>query len=801
MTTIFCLVLDWKGRLLIPRLMLTRPSRQISSMRATQPTFNLFTGGEAASSQQQRPSSRQSNNGGGLQRGVSASCESTKENVAPADAEEYESQRRRIEELRAEVASLKYLLHTHDQERDLLRLQHESDLGDAQRRAEEDFRARQAAEAERARFARQVDQAAAELAEVRSGSAAEKGAAEKKARDAAERARRLEERCEDVEAEKEEAARAAARELLDARDEAEARRREVEELEQAVREQAAVSDGLRRQLQTKDEALAAREAEVLRLRAQTGDAETMAIIKRELADQVAHIRALETQAREHVAELKLLRSTHRAVEVVEEEKRSLRRRVDEMEALEKELLEARIQRQRLEDERIEWTSYLASAARARAGEKGTGGADDKDAPPELQFASPADVARALVAERLESARLLDRLGTLQPAVTERDAIIAALEADKAALQLRWSKSAAGATGGAAAGAAAASDARARARLERQRDLAMREAEYLRAQLRSFDSEDAALSPDELETERAGRIRALEDLVDGYKGEVKELHIQLAARDGAMEPQAPAAIPGLGGVAGKKRAADAAEDAASAPAVSSQFGQLSRKNRLLQDELAALQAAHALVRAELDAAKGQLSAFQAAAKLRVLSLRANPTADHEAVKQATIDELRRAYNELLAVVDRRTGPAPVDLVPLATLAVARREAEAARAETASAQKSARRLKEVWAAKSAEFKAAVDSMLGWNVAFLPNGRMRVESVFYPSANEAGDEHENSIVFDGEQGTMKVAGGPKSRFAERIQEQIQFWVRDKGCIPGFLAALTLEFYEEQMRNGGGG
>lgn len=81
----------------------------------------------------------------------------------------------------------------------------------------------------------------------------------------------------------------------------------------------------------------------------------------------------------------------------------------------------------------------------------------------------------------------------------------------------------------------------------------------------------------------------------------------------------------------------------------------------------------------------------------------------------------------------------------------------------------------------------------MTFIPNGKMRVESLFYPSTTE---EQENSIVFDGERGTMKVAGGPQSPFARRIQDQIQYWVRDKGSIPGFLAALTLEFWEEQMK-----
>ena len=48
------------------------------------------------------------------------------------------------------------------------------------------------------------------------------------------------------------------------------------------------------------------------------------------------------------------------------------------------------------------------------------------------------------------------------------------------------------------------------------------------------------------------------------------------------------------------------------------------------------------------------------------------------------------------------------------------------------------------------------------------------------------------------MKVSGGPQSAFAMKIKEQIKFWVHGKGSVPCFLAALTLEFYEEANKDG---
>lgn len=201
----------------------------------------------------------------------------------------------------------------------------------------------------------------------------------------------------------------------------------------------------------------------------------------------------------------------------------------------------------------------------------------------------------------------------------------------------------------------------------------------------------------------------------------------------------------------------------------------------------------LLEKDLSASREQLTAAKQHSQTRVLSMRSNPTADYEAIKRATLDALQKENKELLASLHSKNKDPNISYIPTSVLGAMEREVADAKAETASAQKSMRRLKEVWGKKSNEFKEAIFSTLGWTVTFIPNGKMRVESTFYPSQT---DEHENSIVFDGEKGTMKVGGGPRSAFAQRISDQIGFWVREKGCIPGFLAALTLEFYEEHAK-----
>ena len=750
-------------------LKLTDPtfSEQIGSIRGTsnQPSYNLFTG--ESTNIPQRPGSRQ---GGAAhdnpyaqsQRAVSR--ESSKENMAPPDADMYETQRTRIEELKAEVGTLRYTINNHEQEEEMARLQHETELRDARRRAEEDFKLKRSAESERAAADRKVEALQAELESLRGDKDARQKELEKKLREAQDETRLLREQLDDLSAAKDEEARMAERRSAALQGQVATAQRTAQELEQEGQAREAVLHKMQERLAERDAAVGNLEAEVLRLKAHTGDAATMDVIRRELADQVSHIRSLEATNREQLVELKNLRHMHKAVEVVEEEKRTLQRRLEAAGALEKELVEARIQRQRLEDERQAWTAYLQNEA----------GAEGR-----VEFDSPESMARALVQERYNSASLTEKLGRIEPEVAQRDAVIQSLESQKKELSAELDKLKS--TGGSPAAAGPGAADKARLRLERQRALAVKEVEYLRAQLKTFDAEDVTFQPENFDEKKTQRIQDLEDLIDKYKDEIQHLHAELSS----VEPSATSntASPSL--PLGSKRARPEDGD-------NEQLGQLARKNRKLQEDLARLQAAHHMLEKELDVARSQLAAAKEAAKTRVLSLRANPTSDFEAVKTSTLEALRKENAELLAQVQSR--PAAFPTIPMSVLSAAQREIAAAKAETASAEKSARRLKEVWSAKSAEFKEAIFSTLGWHVTFIPNGKMRVESVYHPSAT---DEHENSIVFDGERGTMKVAGGPQSPFAMRIADQIGFWVREKGCIPGFLAALTLEFYEEHTRS----
>ncbi|PON23282.1 mitotic spindle assembly checkpoint protein MAD1 [Trichoderma gamsii] len=737
----------------LPRPNLSIRDSRIGSFRASTSAHNLT--GEHNTS---RPSSRQSNATPSLR----GSVENLKENAVQPEPDASEKYRKEIEALKAEIGTLQYRLQTAEQEKEIALSQQNNKIEQARRREQEEAQQRQSAESEKAKTDSKMESIRSEMEELKEAVENDKRSLESKLRAAEDETRLLQEQLEDLTSAKDEAARRADKRANDLQMQISAANSSLQDMQQEAEAHETSMRQYQEQILEKDTLIGNLEADVLRLKAQSGDAETMDIIKRELSEQVSHIRALEASNREQLTELKRLRAVNKAVEIVEEEKRSLVRKVEAAERLEAELAEARIQRQRLEDERLSWSAYLE-----RVSETG-----------QAEFDSPEQIARALVQERLTSASYVEQLGAVRAEIAAQQSHTQALEEERAQLRSEFEN--------ATTSAQAANVDQVRMRLDRQRALALKEVEYLRAQLKAFDTEEQALQPEQFDGTRVARIQELEDMVDNYKMEVQRLHDELSSMDPlSQQPSSPLLL------AGSKRSR--AED----DVAQEQMGQLTRKNRKLQEELASVQTQVAMLEKDLSTTREQLSAAKEQAKTRVLSLRSNPTSDYEAIKRATLEALQKENKELLATLRSKETSPSIPLIPTSVLGAMEREIAAAKAETASAQKSARRLKEVWGSKSQEFKEAIFSTLGWTVTFIPNGKMRVESTFYPSQT---DEHENSIVFDGERGTMKVGGGPKSAFAQKIGDHIGFWVREKGCIPGFLAALTLEFYEEHARAASG-
>jgi mitotic spindle assembly checkpoint protein MAD1 len=616
---------------------------------------------------------------------------------------------RAISDLKAEVKTLKYTLSTREQEQELTRLRHESEMRDVRRKGEEDFKRMQAAEGERNKAVRLYEGLLKELEQVKDRATQEKALLERRARTAEEDKRVAVEEVEEREAEEREKIRTLEREKTELEARSQVLTRTIDNMREDVEEKDVALKGVQQRLIQRESEIGELESEVLRLKAQTGDVDTLGVIKRELSEQVAHIRALEATNREQLTELKHFRKLHKSVEVVEEEKRALQRKVDTMNDLEQELGEARLQRQRLEDGKLAWTAYLKSQA---------GGNSD------VEFDSPEEIARALVKERLEATALLEKLGKHGAELAEKEAIIKGLEVEKDKLEAQVEKLKASGGG----------DIKARTRLERQRALAVKEVEYLRAQLKTFDVEESTMELQSYDEQKAGRIQNLEEMVDRYRSEVQALHDELSAAQ--SNTSAP--------LQGTKRSREE-------PGESEYLGQLLRKNRKLQDDLSVAQTSTSLLQKELSVAKEQLSTLSSHRQTRILSLRSNPTSDYEAIKNETLAALKAENASLLSQL--RSGKAGTATVPVASLEAAQRDVRDMAKEVAAKEKKMERLKSIWGAKSMEFREGVNSLLGWKVDFLPSGKMKVTSLFYPST----EDHENSIVFDGENGAFLSCASP--------------------------------------------
>ncbi|KIW12509.1 hypothetical protein PV08_09786 [Exophiala spinifera] len=677
------------------------------------------------------------------------------------------------ENLRAKINALEYEVKNLQQERGLLALQHDKELREQQARAEADFRKYQAAEGASQKAIQRQEAVARELREARDQWANEKTTLERKLRDLQDQSSSYKEDAEDAQARLADEERHYRHQLDDIEAKRVALQETVESVRQELEELSGQFEASQARLSERDAQVQSLEAEVSSLKSHSSDSEALTVLQNQLSDQVAHIRKLEQTNREQLGELRRLRETQRSVQVVEEQKHGLEIEIQVLKDVERQLSEAQIQKEILEDEKRTWTSLL-----------------ERDG--EHEFESPEAVVKALIQQRIEYASVMDRLGNIESDLTEKDEIIKALEADKASLktELERVKTAQ------ATLAEPANDNKAYKRLERQRVLAVKEVEYLRAQLKTFDTEETMLMDNQnFDAQRSEQIKQLEDLVDKYKAEVQSLHSELSKLESA-----PPTGSKTEELRGTKRSAESQEPDGESNV---QLGALLRKNKNLQIALQKTAQQSQMLATDLQATKAQLKALRDSSKTRILELRNNPTAQAETIKMTTLRTLKEENAGLLAQL-RGEDLQGVKVVPVSTVDALKLDLKDMEMVVAEKEKRMRRQREIWTQKAAEFRDVIASVLGYKVNFLPNGKAKVSSMYYgrtQTADEDSDEEddEHHIVFDGDNGTMKISGGPDGAFGEEIRDLVNFWVKEKKQIPCFLAAMTLEFYEKFTSNSG--
>lgn len=151
-----------------------------------------------------------------------------------------------------------------------------------------------------------------------------------------------------------------------------------------------------------------------------------------------------------------------------------------------------------------------------------------------------------------------------------------------------------------------------------------------------------------------------------------------------------------------------------------------------------------------------------------------------------------------IAEAPTLPAPdaVDTVPKQTYLNLQAEMEELQAKIEQGEKARNRLREVFQKTARELREACKSLLGYTVEPVENGRMKLTTVFGGSGYQLVFGPGQSTV-KGQPGKLQLVGGNEAFITSpRVQQGLHFWVAERNCLPGFLASMTLELFEESTR-----
>ncbi|KAJ2345277.1 coiled-coil domain-containing protein mad1 [Coemansia sp. RSA 2671] len=437
-------------------------------------------------------------------------------------------------------------------------------------------------------------------------------------------------------------------------------------------------------------------------------ADRVAQLERDVAEQCAYIRASDAQNRALHADVQRLSAQATQADVYREAAQSAQAKALRLEARLAENIDRSAQLQQLLEERELWARVLDRSPVAAA--------------------KSADAQRRRIADLEESAGLRESLvADLQKRLAEAENHLAAARAD------------------AAAGSAGLVEAK--AQLQR----AQCEVEFLRAQLASYDAEDARLMPT-YDVPKAERIKHLELFIDRQRNWV-----------GSELPDVAPLLEGY-----REEARSAKEELAK---------MVERCEGLEKDV------------ANMETLLGAGLGYNPKTT-RILQLKENPASMDYAIRSERLEALAA---ENAALVDRlRTADLTekeVDEGPLFhSIDNLRKDNASLSQQLEESGKLIKRYKKEWKRKANQLREVVYAVLGFRVDFLSSGCVRFTSTYAQNL-----DHTFLFSHDPDNPTlMKLVGGASKPYLQSLTNDIRFWVQERGSIPGFMATVTLYNFE---------
>jgi mitotic spindle assembly checkpoint protein MAD1 len=360
------------------------------------------------------------------------------------------------------------------------------------------------------------------------------------------------------------------------------------------------------------------------------------------------VKQLETTSRKYVAELEQIRPIAQKAAINLEKIHSLETQLSLMEDLRKRATEMEIEIAMLRKEKLAWNTFLESNEGNRR---------------------PEEISRELHQERAANKSALERIQALESELSQTHSKIRTAEESVENLRTEVQ----------AKQEQLVKTERRYERLERQKNLAQREVQFLKEQLKTYDSEETVFfNGAGVDAQKAAKIESLEKMVEQYKSELDRVN-----KEGPL--------PGIVTENGKRKRPEITED----------DEESRRKIRVLQNgntrssttnlDLTKSRQSEALLQKDITSLKSQLESLEKVVKIsrtRVLELKDNPAARHEAVQKKHLDQLTSENTALLQRIQGKGIGVPKETIE-------RMKGELERMEALVAQKEKRmmRLKEV------------------------------------------------------------------------------------------------------------
>ncbi|KDE06718.1 hypothetical protein MVLG_02915 [Microbotryum lychnidis-dioicae p1A1 Lamole] len=500
-----------------------------------------------------------------------------------------------------------------------------------------------------------------------------------------------------------------------------------------------------------------------------------AVIRNELHRQVAHMQSVEKENQRLARRLEVFEKQHVNVEVVKEANRTLERRVKAVDELVKKVAEQEVELEGLKREKLDWSAFL----------------DPSDT---SEFSSPRKITRTLAATRIENAAFRQKVEQHAYGLQSRDSIIGELEKRVADSEQQVEE-----------GKNAVMRAKAAVKQEQGRSrLLQREVDLLKRHLDSYNTEEAIQQAGNFDAQKTARVQELEQLLEGVKAQLADTTEQLNHWQEVAQSKA----------ADVKVEGSTTTMTSSALSSNTPLMEQLRVNEALREELGELKNSHELLEKELEALEMQLDSFERdhgvkgafnPETTRVLEYSDSPDRMEHAIRTSTLELLR---NENISLVQRicelsfggqKDGGDAQTLVPVESLKSAEATIASLKLKVQQKETMLKRISSAMAEKTESLRLAVQDLLGFQLAFLESGRIRITSLYAPSKDR-------SLAFDPWPGgpmPYKPVSATDEKIIknEEVRRSIAFWLDNRRSLPGFLASLTMTLYEESTRGASGG